>query len=1149
MVEDGAGWGGVGPGRQRGGPWGDNEWKATGASNGGVMGDASPSSGLVGDSAAAGVSDAEAAAPYSAPLWSFSGWSAAASGGAPSADDDPFGNAPSTPSYRAVTRSRSAREHGMPVSDEMPWGLRPFTEPLRDPGMMASDGRMLPPPTTREHFAQLTVTSAAPSSAAPAPASGRREVDKAVGCFHRQDSNGSSSSTASNAGSANGRRDVSAAAPAFHPSASPFSDAEFRAPTATSATVPPAGPLPDHGLRAAASMEPFQGIWAPVPHRSVAGAVRSDSLRTPSPSVDAFSFVSSPARARSASQFSSVSTSDPQSSSLARSMTGRRQAYAHYGQALGGTPRYSEETLDVHRKFSETSAPSPRLPYSSSSMSSTSACSSSATTTAAMPPPLWNAPPPGSDANAALQWPLSSSSSMGSNLSPRSACASPGGRRGMRYAGQDGSWPSWQALTSARQTPLGAARASMSVEMDVTAPTCGGGYTMPPLTYPGAVRMDPVGSGFGGAGVPLPHDASANSLSADALARAVYRMGLHTPAMAPSETAMPPLGTGAAAAAAVAATRIPTASRRGGGAGSTAPPLFQTLPPAGGRGLHVIDSEPRPVPPTLPLELGPALTPTPLDSRVCRSARAPSGRRHRNGSFSPVSLPPSRTHTPNAYPPPPPPPSSCFGMDPHMARGLEARGLDVPRAAATAAGVGALDSSASLSQVSRSALLETFRALQMSGAAEEVAATDDWTLAHIANHVVEFSTDQHGSRFIQTRLESASEAEVDALLEEILPDMNRLITDVFGNYVIQKLLEHGSANSIRCIAAKLKHRMLSLSLHMYGCRAVQKALEVFPAPIQAELVSELDGHVLKCIRDQNGNHVVQKCIERVPSQHVQFVVDAVREQAVALAEHSYGCRVIQRILEYSPEEQKAPILRHVMAASRKLLRDQYGNYVIQHVVEHAKEEHRAEIMAIVKQQCVALSQHKFASNVVERCLQYGAPADRTTLIELLVGDDALPPAQSPLVELVKDQFGNYVVQRILDIAGEAQRARAVHVLRAHIPLIKRYTYGKHILARIDAAGSNHNAVGGYRALTSSSSSSSSSPVADGSNRPAPSWNQHGGGGGGGAGHRNGRGPARPRRPAERYGGASAHAHPTRNGAAGAYVGSGRWAESTRAADI
>lgn len=49
---------------------------------------------------------------------------------------------------------------------------------------------------------------------------------------------------------------------------------------------------------------------------------------------------------------------------------------------------------------------------------------------------------------------------------------------------------------------------------------------------------------------------------------------------------------------------------------------------------------------------------------------------------------------------------------------------------------------------------------------------------------MEFSGDQHGSRFIQQRLETASSDEKQVVFDEIVPDAAlQLMQDVFGNYV------------------------------------------------------------------------------------------------------------------------------------------------------------------------------------------------------------------------------------------------------------------------------------------------------------------------------------------------------------------------------
>ena len=152
-------------------------------------------------------------------------------------------------------------------------------------------------------------------------------------------------------------------------------------------------------------------------------------------------------------------------------------------------------------------------------------------------------------------------------------------------------------------------------------------------------------------------------------------------------------------------------------------------------------------------------------------------------------------------------------------------------------------------------------------------------LRDIAGQALTFATDQHGSRFIQQKLESASVEEMAALLEEILPAAFSLCVDVFGNYVVQKALEFGPPAARRALCGQLEGRVLSLTLQMYGCRVIQKALEVVEPDLQAALVAELEGHELACVKDQNGNHVIQKCIEHVPAARKRIVANSFAGQA------------------------------------------------------------------------------------------------------------------------------------------------------------------------------------------------------------------------------------------------------------------------------
>ncbi|XP_044470950.1 pumilio homolog 6, chloroplastic-like isoform X2 [Mangifera indica] len=320
-------------------------------------------------------------------------------------------------------------------------------------------------------------------------------------------------------------------------------------------------------------------------------------------------------------------------------------------------------------------------------------------------------------------------------------------------------------------------------------------------------------------------------------------------------------------------------------------------------------------------------------------------------------------------------------------------------------------------------------------------------LSDIAGHIVKFSADQHGSRFIQQKLESCSGEEKSAVFKEVIPHASKLMTDVFGNYVIQKFFEYGSTQERKELANQLVGQILPLSLQMYGCRVIQKALEVIELEQKVQLVCELDGHILRCVRDQNGNHVIQKCIESIPTEKIEFIISAFRGQVATLSMHPYGCRVIQRILEQCTDESQCQfIVEEILDSVCGLAQDQYGNYVTQHVLEQRNPLERSKIIGKLSGHIVQLSQHKFASNVIEKCFEYGGTAERALIIDEIVGQNE---GHDNLLIMMKDQFANYVVQKIFEICTDSQRAMLLSRIRAHAHALKKYTYGKHIVARFE----------------------------------------------------------------------------------------------------
>jgi hypothetical protein len=120
--------------------------------------------------------------------------------------------------------------------------------------------------------------------------------------------------------------------------------------------------------------------------------------------------------------------------------------------------------------------------------------------------------------------------------------------------------------------------------------------------------------------------------------------------------------------------------------------------------------------------------------------------------------------------------------------------------------------------------------------------------------------------------------------------------------------------------------------------------------------------------------------------------------------------------------------------------------VIQHVLERGRPIDKTMIIAKVRGQVLQMSKHKFASNVVEKCVAHGSRESRSILIEEVIQVKA--DGTCALVVMMKDQFANYVIQKMLDVVDGEQRGVLISRIKPHLASLKKYTYGKHLITKV-----------------------------------------------------------------------------------------------------
>ncbi|KAL1916692.1 uncharacterized protein VTP21DRAFT_5396 [Calcarisporiella thermophila] len=315
-------------------------------------------------------------------------------------------------------------------------------------------------------------------------------------------------------------------------------------------------------------------------------------------------------------------------------------------------------------------------------------------------------------------------------------------------------------------------------------------------------------------------------------------------------------------------------------------------------------------------------------------------------------------------------------------------------------------------------------------------------LQDIQSEIYSLCRDQHGCRFLQRKLEERVADHVEMIFGEVKEHFVELMTDPFGNYLCQKLIEYCTEEQRTALIQTVSSDLVPISLNMHGTRAVQRLIEHVSHPLQVQyLIAGLRNHVVPLIKDLNGNHVIQKCL-RMSALDNQFIYDAVAQECVEVATHRHGCCVFQRCIDRATDAQRVQLAQQVIRHAPELVVDPYGNYVVQYVLDLGDARFTDRLIRQFFGSMCRLSMQKFSSNVMEKCIRLAPAGTRKVLIDELGG------SKPRLEGLLKDSYGNYVVQTALDCASPSQRARLGELIRPLLPAIKNTPYGKRIQGKI-----------------------------------------------------------------------------------------------------
>ncbi|KAI4869106.1 ARM repeat-containing protein [Hypoxylon rubiginosum] len=316
------------------------------------------------------------------------------------------------------------------------------------------------------------------------------------------------------------------------------------------------------------------------------------------------------------------------------------------------------------------------------------------------------------------------------------------------------------------------------------------------------------------------------------------------------------------------------------------------------------------------------------------------------------------------------------------------------------------------------------------------------SLEQAAGQIYGLCKDQFGCRYLQKQLENRLPDQVHMIWQETNQHIVDLMTDPFGNYLCQKLLEYCTDDERTVLIQNASPKMVEIAKNAHGTRALQKMIESVSTPTHVQLIIQaLGGRVVELIQDINGNHVIQKCLNKLNAQGAQFIFTAVGNRCIDVGTHRHGCCVLQRCIDHASGDQKMWLISKITENATRLVQDPFGNYVVQYIIDLNDTAFTEPLVQQFRGRICQLSRHKFSSNVIEKCLRCGNEDSKDLMV-----NELLSPGE--MDRLLRDNFGNYVVQTALEHATQAKKMMLVEAIRPHLTGIRHTPYGRRLQAKV-----------------------------------------------------------------------------------------------------
>ena len=320
-------------------------------------------------------------------------------------------------------------------------------------------------------------------------------------------------------------------------------------------------------------------------------------------------------------------------------------------------------------------------------------------------------------------------------------------------------------------------------------------------------------------------------------------------------------------------------------------------------------------------------------------------------------------------------------------------------------------------------------------------------LKEITNKLELLATKKHGCKFLENYLKESKNRSY-IINNEFYPKLYwiklyELSNDLFGNYFIQTLIPELDSNNLISFTNIIVSNLLNLCLNPHGTRVVQILINNIKDNKYNLLLlfkNALSKIMDKLIDNLNGSFVIMHYAATIKDN--EMIYDFLNSNIVEIATNSYSCSALQKLIDLGTNKQKQQLLINLINNTDNLVGNQCGLYVLQFIMNKNNYYINDTILDKIINKIIFLSKRKYSSNVIEKCLETCSPERVNELINIYNNETIIS-------DLIKDIFGNYVIQKLLIVCTNDEiRKQILRYIAMEFNNLKNLSFGQKLMNKL-----------------------------------------------------------------------------------------------------